>query len=118
MKAPVFGVPAVAAKGELNIMAGGPTQAIAVAQPVFDALGQKTWHVGENPRHANIAKIAGNMMIMLAIEAMGEAAALTEAMISRRRTFLRSSQTPCSRALCISVTAATLPITATNRASS
>ncbi len=86
--APVFGVPAVAAKGELNIMAGGPPQAIAAVQPVFDALGQKTWHVGEDPRHANIAKIAGNMMIMLAIEAMGEAAALTESYGFKAADFL------------------------------
>ena len=46
-------------------------------QPLFDALGRKTWHLGDDPVHANIAKIAGNMMITLAIEAMGEATALT-----------------------------------------
>ncbi len=76
--APVFGVPAVAAKGELNILAAGDEKAVAAAQPLFDALGQKTWPLGSDPKHANIAKIAGNLMITLAIEAMGEAAALTE----------------------------------------
>jgi len=40
--APVFGVPAVAAKGELNILAAGPAEAVARVQPLFDALGQKT----------------------------------------------------------------------------
>ena len=76
--APVLGVPAVAAKGELNILAAGNAEAVATVQPLFDALGQKTWHLGDDPKHANVAKIAANMMITLAIEAMGEATALTE----------------------------------------
>ncbi|MEH2180946.1 NAD(P)-dependent oxidoreductase [Nostoc sp.] len=76
--APVLGVPAVAAKGELNILAAGDAKAIATVQPLFDALGEKTWHLGDDPKHANIAKIATNMMITLAIESMGEATALTE----------------------------------------
>ena len=78
VSAPVFGVPAVAEKGELNIMVAGDSRAIEKVQPLFDALGQKTWPLGEDPKHANIAKIAGNLMITLAIEAMGEATALTE----------------------------------------
>ena len=76
--APVFGVPAVAAKAELNILVAGNAEAIATVQPLLDALGQKTWHLGDDPKQANVAKIAGNMMITLAIEAMGEATALTE----------------------------------------
>ena len=76
--APVLGVPAVAAKGELNILTAGNAEAIATVQPLFDALGQKTWYLGDDPKHANVAKIAANMMITLAIEAMGEATALTE----------------------------------------
>ena len=78
VSAPVFGIPAVARKGELNIMVAGDSRAIEKVQPLFDALGQKTWPLGTDPKHANIAKIAGNLMIMLAIEAMGEATALTE----------------------------------------
>jgi len=76
--APVFGVPAVAAQARLNIMAAGHAEAIATVQPLLDALGQKTWRLGDDLKHANVAKIAGNMMITLAIEAMGEATALTE----------------------------------------
>ena len=78
VSAPVFGVPAAAAQAQLNIMAAGDPAAIAVVQPLLDALGQRTWRMGDDPRHANVAKIAGNMMITLAIEAMGEATALTE----------------------------------------
>jgi 3-hydroxyisobutyrate dehydrogenase-like beta-hydroxyacid dehydrogenase len=76
--APVFGVPAAAAKALLNIVVAGDPAAVAVVQPLLDAMGQRTWHLGEDPKRANVAKIAGNMMITLAIEAMGEATALTE----------------------------------------
>ena len=74
----VFGVPAVAAKAQLDIMVAGNAEAVATVQPLLDAMGQKTWHLGDDPKHATVAKIAGNMMITLAIEAMGEATALTE----------------------------------------
>jgi 3-hydroxyisobutyrate dehydrogenase-like beta-hydroxyacid dehydrogenase len=76
--APVFGVPAAAAAAQLNIMVAGDPAAIAVIQPLLDVMGQKTWPLGNDPSQANVAKIAGNMMIALAIEAMGEATALTE----------------------------------------
>lgn len=86
--APVFGVPAAAAKAQLNIMVAGDPDAVATVQPLFDALGQKTWPLGGDPKHANIAKIAGNMMITLAIEAMGEATALTESYGLKAADFL------------------------------
>lgn len=76
--APVFGVPAVAVKGELNIIAAGPDEAIAQIQPIFDVLGKKTWRLGNHPVQACIAKIAGNMMITQAIESLCEASALAE----------------------------------------
>ena len=76
--APVFGVPAAAAKAQLNIVVAGDAAAIATVQPLFDVLGRRTWPLGDDPKRANVAKIAGNMMITLAIEAMGEATALTE----------------------------------------
>lgn len=86
--APVFGVPAVAAEGELNILAAGDTKAIATVQPLFDAIGQKTWHLGDDPKHATVAKIAGNLMIMIAIESMGEATTLTESYGLKASDFL------------------------------
>ncbi|MBV8526585.1 MAG: hypothetical protein JOY71_31485 [Acetobacteraceae bacterium] len=44
--------------------------------------------MGEDPVHANVAKIAGNLMITLAIEAMGEATALTESYGLKAADFL------------------------------
>jgi 3-hydroxyisobutyrate dehydrogenase-like beta-hydroxyacid dehydrogenase len=86
--APVFGVPAVAAKAQLDIMVAGNAEAVATVQTLLDAMGQKTWHLGDDPKHANVAKIAGNMMITLAIEAMGEATALAESYGLKAADFL------------------------------
>ena len=74
--ATVFGRPDVAAAAKLSIMAAGDSAVIDRVQPLFDAMGQKTYRVGLEPRHANIAKIAGNLMVASAIEAIAEAAAL------------------------------------------
>src|SRR5262249_49284128 len=74
--AQMFGRPEVAAAAKLSIMAAGDSAAIDRVQPLFDAMGQKTYRVGSEPRHANIAKIAGNLMVACAIEATAEAAAL------------------------------------------
>jgi 3-hydroxyisobutyrate dehydrogenase-like beta-hydroxyacid dehydrogenase len=77
--APVFGRPQAAAEGQLNIVVAGNPAHIARAQPVLSALGQKTWPVGEQAERANAVKIAGNFMIMSAVETLGEAVALMRA---------------------------------------
>ncbi|MEG1766862.1 MAG: NAD(P)-dependent oxidoreductase [Comamonas sp.] len=76
--APVLGRVNVAEAGQLNILAAGDPQALAVVQPLLDVLGQKTWHLGERPEQANAAKLAVNFMIASAIGTMGEAAALVQ----------------------------------------
>lgn len=76
--APVFGRTDVARAGNLNILAAGPAEAIAQVQPLLDAMGQKTWLLGEDPLSAAVVKIAGNFMIASAIETMGESAALVK----------------------------------------
>lgn len=86
--APVFGVPSVAASGGLNILVAGPDEAIENIQPIFDAIGKRTWRLGADQRHAMVAKIAGNMMIAQAIESMAEAVALVEAYGLSRAAFL------------------------------
>ena len=75
--APVFGRPDAAAAGKLNVVVAGDPATVAKVQPILDAIGQKTWPVGDNPENANVVKIAGNFMIASAIETMGEAVALT-----------------------------------------
>lgn len=78
VSAPVFGRPDAAANGALNIIAAGADEAIAQVQPLFDAMGSKTWRFGAEPERANAVKLAGNFMLVSAIEAMGEAAAFAE----------------------------------------
>lgn len=75
--APVFGRPDAAAAGKLNVVVAGDPATVSKAQPILDAVGQKTWPVGEQPEKANVVKIAGNFMIASAIETMGEAVALS-----------------------------------------
>jgi 3-hydroxyisobutyrate dehydrogenase-like beta-hydroxyacid dehydrogenase len=77
--ATVWGRPDVAAAGKLSIVAAGDPQAIERVQPLLDVIGQKTWRVGDEPSRANVAKIAGNLMVACAIEAIAEAAALVRA---------------------------------------
>lgn len=79
VSAPVFGRPDVAEAGQLNVIAGGAPAAIARVRPLFDAIGRRTFVMGEDPVSANVAKIAGNMMIAMAIEALAEGVAITEA---------------------------------------
>lgn len=79
VSAPVLGRPEVAAKGALNILAAGPADAIERLRPIFAIIGQRVWELGDAPPAANAAKIACNMMITMAIEAMAEAVVLTEA---------------------------------------
>jgi 3-hydroxyisobutyrate dehydrogenase-like beta-hydroxyacid dehydrogenase len=86
--APVLGRPDVAARGELNMLAAGAATALEKVRPVFEVIGKRTWEMGTEPPTAHAAKIACNMMITMAIEAMAEAVVLTEANgLTRERFF-------------------------------
>jgi 3-hydroxyisobutyrate dehydrogenase-like beta-hydroxyacid dehydrogenase len=79
VSAPVFGRPEMAAQRQLNILAAGPASAIEKVEPLFDALGKKTWQLGDVPANANVTKLAGNLMVACMLESLGEAAALARA---------------------------------------
>ena len=79
LSATVYGRPEMAAERNLNILAAGDPELISKVQPLFDAIGKKTWQLGASPRNSNVAKIAGNLMVACILEAMGEAAALARA---------------------------------------
>ncbi len=78
LAAPVFGRTEVAIAGELNVLAAGLAALIDKAQPLFEAVGQKTWRLGDDPYRANVVKLAGNSMIAASIQTMAEAMALGE----------------------------------------
>ncbi|RKE22890.1 3-hydroxyisobutyrate dehydrogenase-like beta-hydroxyacid dehydrogenase [Streptomyces sp. TLI_171] len=77
--APVLGRTDVAAAGNLNILAAGPSAELDRLAPLFEAMGRRTWPLGEDPAAANVAKIGANFLLVSAIEAFSEAAALAEA---------------------------------------
>jgi 3-hydroxyisobutyrate dehydrogenase-like beta-hydroxyacid dehydrogenase len=74
--APVFGRPEAAAAAKLFIVAAGEPNAVDDCLPLFDAMGQKTFNFGSNPRAANLVKLSGNFLIASILEALGEAMAL------------------------------------------
>jgi 3-hydroxyisobutyrate dehydrogenase-like beta-hydroxyacid dehydrogenase len=76
VSAPVFGRPEAAEAAKLVIAAAGPADQIARCQPLFDAMGQKTYVVGDDPPAANVVKVAGNFLITVVIESLGESFAL------------------------------------------
>ena len=78
VSSPVLGRPPVAAAGELNILVAGDESAAEAAQPYFDLMGKRTWPLGPSPAQANIAKVAVNLNIIHAIQALGESVALVE----------------------------------------
>jgi 3-hydroxyisobutyrate dehydrogenase-like beta-hydroxyacid dehydrogenase len=73
LAAPVFGRPDAAAAAKLFIVAAGPTAQIERCQTLFEAMGQKTFIVGEESQAANVIKLAGNFLITTVIESLGEA---------------------------------------------
>ncbi len=84
--APVFGRPDVAAAGKLFIVAAGASDAVEACSPLFEALGQKTFSVGDKPPAANLVKLSGNFLLASVIEGLGEAMALVgKAGIDRRQ---------------------------------
>jgi 3-hydroxyisobutyrate dehydrogenase-like beta-hydroxyacid dehydrogenase len=76
LAAPVFGRPDAAAAAKLFIVAAGPVKQLERCQVLFDAMGQKTFVVGEEAPSANVIKLAGNFLITTVIESLAEAFAL------------------------------------------
>jgi 3-hydroxyisobutyrate dehydrogenase-like beta-hydroxyacid dehydrogenase len=83
--APVFGRPEAAAAAQLFIVAAGARAAVDACAPLFSAMGQRVFNLGDEPSAANLVKLSGNFLIASVIEALGEAMALIgEARIDKR----------------------------------
>jgi len=74
--APVFGRPDAAAAAKLFVVACGAPDAVEIASPLLDAIGQRTFVMSEQPEAANLVKLSGNFLIGSVIESLGEAMAL------------------------------------------
>jgi len=75
---PVLGRPEVAAAGQLNLVAAGPSSVIEAAAGPLGVLGKRTWLVGADPRTASLVKIAVNYNLIHAIQALAESLTLVE----------------------------------------
>jgi 3-hydroxyisobutyrate dehydrogenase-like beta-hydroxyacid dehydrogenase len=76
VSAPVVGRPDAAAAGQLGVIVAGARQDVERCRPLFDAIARRVTSAGPEPEHAAIVKLANNLVIGLAIEAMGEAFSL------------------------------------------
>ncbi|MDA8094176.1 MAG: NAD(P)-dependent oxidoreductase [Betaproteobacteria bacterium] len=76
--APVLGRPDAAAARKLWIIQAGNAEAKAIARPYLEALSQGIFDFGEDPGGANIVKLAGNVLLASALEAMAETLAFAE----------------------------------------
>jgi 3-hydroxyisobutyrate dehydrogenase-like beta-hydroxyacid dehydrogenase len=74
--APVFGRPEAAEAAKLFIVAAGDSTAVQSVSPLFDAIGQRTFVVSDDPTAASLIKLSGNFLIASVIESLGEAMAL------------------------------------------
>jgi 3-hydroxyisobutyrate dehydrogenase-like beta-hydroxyacid dehydrogenase len=74
--APVFGNPDAAKARQLFIVAAGASGDIERCRPILDALGQRTFAIGADPKDANLFKLLGNMMSATALEMLGEVTAM------------------------------------------
>src|SRR3954452_13593610 len=75
--APVLGTKAPAEKGELVVLASGPDGAGEAAEPVFDAVGQRTVWLGEAGNGSRM-KLVVNAWIQSITAAVGQSIALAE----------------------------------------
>ena len=76
VSAPVFGRPDAAAAAKLIIVAAGETADVQRCEPLFAAMGRRTFIAGTDPWMANLIKLCGNFTLMSVIEMFGEASAV------------------------------------------
>ncbi|MCW2519678.1 MAG: beta-hydroxyacid dehydrogenase, 3-hydroxyisobutyrate dehydrogenase [Mycobacterium sp.] len=74
--APVFGRPEAAEAAKLFVVAAGDPAAVQAVSPLFDAIGQRSFVVSDDPTAASLIKLSGNFLIASVIESLGEAMAL------------------------------------------
>lgn len=69
---PVLGNPEMADKRELFILLGGPKEAIERCRLVVDRLGQRSFHVADEPWLASAMKLGANALTAATLQSMGE----------------------------------------------
>jgi 3-hydroxyisobutyrate dehydrogenase-like beta-hydroxyacid dehydrogenase len=59
---PCWATPTSPARSVCSACGGGAPQAVARARPVLERLGQRVFVVGNDPGHASLVKVAGNVL--------------------------------------------------------
>ncbi|MFG3257826.1 NAD(P)-dependent oxidoreductase [Streptomyces sp. NPDC048172] len=85
---PVLGTKAPAEAGQLTVLAAAPEDVRADAEPVFDAIGQKTLWLGTEPGAASRFKLVVNNWVLTVINGTAETLALAEGFGFDPRAFL------------------------------
>lgn len=75
--ATVLGRPEAVAAKKLFVMLAGEPGSIDPLQPVFEALGQRTFRISDQAHVGNVVKLSANFLLAAVIETLGEAIALT-----------------------------------------
>jgi 3-hydroxyisobutyrate dehydrogenase len=76
LDAPVSGGAVAARAGSMTVMASGPAQAFAKAQPVLDAIAGKVWRLGDEPGVGSTVKMVNQLLAGVHIATAAEAMAL------------------------------------------
>jgi len=76
ISAPVFGRPEAAEAKRLIVVPAGEHRTLERLQPLFDAIGRRTFVAGDQPWKANALKLCGNFMIASMLEAFSESFAV------------------------------------------
>lgn len=85
--APVLGRPEMVEAGKMAIIAAGPAAAVDACEAIFAALGRRVFKAGTDPGAAAALKLANNLLLACAIEAIGETFALVEKSGGNTETF-------------------------------
>ncbi|KAJ6013494.1 hypothetical protein N7540_008085 [Penicillium herquei] len=79
VSAPVFGGNPIAVDGKLVFAIGGPKSATEVVKPLIqDVMGRKVIECGDDATKSSLLKIAGNIVTVNMMEAVGEAQVFAE----------------------------------------
>ena len=78
LAAPVFGSRDESAEGGLWIVAGGPEQAFERARPLLDPLSASLHHMSADAGAGTSMKLAGNLLVVSMVEALGESLLLAK----------------------------------------
>jgi 3-hydroxyisobutyrate dehydrogenase-like beta-hydroxyacid dehydrogenase len=104
LDAPVTGGTWGAEKGELVFMVGGDAQVLKEAEPVFQVLGKRWFHLGPNGAGQTI-KLAMNLILALQVDALAEAIALVTAAGLQGEKLVEVMQSSMARAAVLDVKA-------------